>query len=90
MIQVRRYIHFSDGTNVYSKGHQKWNPLQKVSAFIEHVRGNLKKMWNLGKKVCVDESMIKYKGRAIAWIQYMRDKPIKHGIKVYCLCCAAT
>ena len=42
------------------------------------------------EKVCVDESMIKYKGRAIAWIQYMRDTPIKHGRKVYCLCCAAT
>ena len=36
----------------------------------------------------VDESMIKYMGRAIAWVQYMPRKPIKHGIKVFALCCS--
>ena len=34
--------------------------------------------------------MIKYCGRAVAFIQYMPAKPIKHGIKVFCLCCAVT
>ena len=46
--------------------------------------------WTLGKKICIDESMIKYMGRAIAWIQYMPRKPIKHGIKVFALCCGKT
>jgi len=46
--------------------------------------------WNLGEKVTVDESMIKYMGWAITWIQYMPKKPIKHGIKVFAMCCAAT
>ncbi len=33
--------------------------------------------------------MIKYCGRAVAFIQYMPAKPmIKHGIKVFCVCCA--
>jgi hypothetical protein len=32
--------------------------------------------------------MIKYMGRAIAWVQYMLAKPIKHSIKVFCICCA--
>ena len=31
--------------------------------------------------------MIKYKGRQIRLIQYMLAKPIKHGIKVFALCC---
>jgi len=34
--------------------------------------------------------MIKYCGRAVAFIQYMPAKPIKHRIKVFCLCCAVT
>ena len=34
--------------------------------------------------------MIKYCGRAVAFIQYMPAKLIKYGIKVFCLCCAAT
>ena len=32
--------------------------------------------------------MIKYYGCAVAFIQYMPAKPIKHGIKVFCVCCA--
>jgi hypothetical protein len=34
--------------------------------------------------------MISYFGCAVAFIQYMPAKPIKHRIKVFCLCCAAT
>ena len=34
--------------------------------------------------------MIKYCGRAVAFVQYMPAKPIKHGIKVFCVCCAVS
>ena len=34
--------------------------------------------------------MIKYCGRAVAFLQYMPAKPIKHGIKVFCVCCAVS
>jgi hypothetical protein len=34
--------------------------------------------------------MIKYTGWALSFIQYMPAKPIKHGIKVFALCCAHT
>ena len=34
--------------------------------------------------------MIKYCGRVVVFIQYMPKKPIKHGIKVFALCCAYT
>eukprot|EP00956_Cyclotella_meneghiniana_P044563 scaffold323191_cov89-Cyclotella_meneghiniana.AAC.1 len=36
------------------------------------------------------KSMIRYMGRAIAFIQYMPRKPIKHGIKVFAVCCSYT
>ena len=32
--------------------------------------------------------MISYVGRGVSFVQYMPAKPIKHGIKVYALCCA--
>ena len=41
-----------------------------------------------GKHVTIDESMIKYMGRAVFFVQYMPAKPIKHGIKVFVVCCA--
>ena len=34
--------------------------------------------------------MIKYMGRFVSFVQYMPAKPIKHGIKVYALCCSST
>ncbi len=45
-------------------------------------------MWSAGKKLSLDKSMIKYCGCAVAFVQYMPAKLIKHGIKVFCLCCA--
>jgi len=50
----------------------------------------MKLAWILGEKISVDESMIKYMGRAVTWVQYMPRKPIKHGIKVFAMCCTVT
>ena len=48
----------------------------------------MRRAWTPGKHVTIDESMIWYMGRAISYVQYMPAKPIKHGIKVFALCCA--
>ena len=45
--------------------------------------------WIEGKRVTIDESMIKYFVR-VSFIQYMPMKPIKHGINVFAICCAYT
>lgn len=50
----------------------------------------LRKSWIAGAKVTIDESMIRYMGRAVAFVQYMPQKPIKHGLKVFAVCCAYT
>lgn len=44
----------------------------------------------MGEYISLDESMIKYKGRQIKFVQYMPAKPIKHGIKVFAICCGET
>jgi len=48
----------------------------------------MRKSWITGKHVMIDKSMTQYMGRAILYVQYMTAKPIKHGIKVFTLCCA--
>ena len=40
--------------------------------------------------ICIGDSMIKYMGSAVLFVQYMPEKPIKHGIKVFACCCAFT
>ena len=88
--QIRQYIHFVDNSKLYDKKHPKWNPLLKLGPVLGTIMKRLCDGWTLGERVCVDESMIKYMGKFIAFVQYMPKKPIKHGIKVYALCCAFT
>ena len=79
---ARRYIHFVDN----NANRDTEDPLYKVAFVTGEITNNLRLGWNLGERICVDESMILYKGRSVKFVQYMPKKPIKHGIKVYCLC----
>ncbi len=87
---LRQYIHFSENYQRPKSSDANFDPLFKVSYVLEEVGSGIHRVWQAGKDVSLDESMIKYCGRAVAFIQYMPAKPIKHGIKVFCLCCAAT
>jgi hypothetical protein len=87
-VNIRRHLHFVDNDALPEKGDHRWSPLQKVMPVITHFGAVFRRGWRLGKNLVVDESMIKYSGRAISWVQYMPAKPIKHGIKVFSLCCA--
>jgi hypothetical protein len=88
--QIRQFIHFADNNAQPKKGAAGWSPLQKVAPVLDVILVTLAAAWILGKRITIDESMIKYTGRAISFIQYMPAKPIKHGIKVFALCCAVT
>jgi hypothetical protein len=89
--QIRQFIHFvNNGTLPTKQTDPRWHPLQKVKHVMDSLGERLRMGWTLGKKFCVDESMIKYMGKAVSWVQYMPKKPIKHGLKVFALCCAYT
>jgi len=90
-LQMRRYIHFVDSESLPRlPSDTEWHPLQKIMPVLSTVQQQMQMAWTLGKNIVIDESMILYNGRAIQWVQYMPRKPIKHGIKVYALCCATT
>jgi len=57
---------------------------------MDRLQKNLLSMWTAGERVCIDESMIKLCGRSVKFVQFMPAKPIKHGIKVFAVCCAYT
>ena len=60
----------------------------KITHVLDEIAKGIRRVWLTGQRVTVDKSMIKYMGRAVPFVQYMPAKPIKHGIKVFCLCCA--
>jgi hypothetical protein len=70
--------------------HPEHDTLFKVSWAMDLMAEGIRATWNVGKQVTIDESMIRYMGRAVEYIQYMPAKPIKHGIKVWALCCGVT
>jgi hypothetical protein len=89
-LQVPRYIHFVDNAHLLTKEDPKWHALQKIQKPMEIILKTLRDGWILGQRIYVDETMTKYMGRFVSFVQYMPAKPIKHGIKVYALCCAYT
>ena len=86
----RRFIHLSDVITPNRRVTSGYDPLSKIRYVMKKIMSALRSGWIAGKKVTIDESMVKYCGRAVSFIQYMPKKPIKHGIKVFALCCAYT
>ncbi len=48
----------------------------------------LRKAWVAGMRITIDESMVKYNGKSVGFVQYLPAKPIKHGIKNFSVCCS--
>jgi len=85
---MHRFIHFSDSSKRKGKGISGFNPLFKVRYPLDVMMKGMRSDWTAGKHVTIDKSMIRYMGCAVSYVQYMPAKPIKHGIKVFYLCCA--
>ena len=77
-------IHSTDNYMEQPQGSEGYNLLFKVRHPLDVIGKGLHKMWTARQHVTIHESMIKYCGHAVVFIQYMLAKPIKHGIKVIC------
>jgi len=87
---MRRYIHFENNAKGKNRNHELFDPLYKIRNVLTKVMRGIQKESNAGERVTIDESMIKYMGKAISFVQYLPLKPVKHGIKVFALYCAYT
>jgi hypothetical protein len=65
------------------------NKLYKVSNFLKVWKHNFQTYFDLGKKLTIDEMMIKFKGRT-SLKQYLKQKRIKCGYKVWVLADTST
>ena len=81
--QIMRYLHFANNHDLDEK-----DKAAKVRPMLELFRQACMKSWTPGRHAAVDEMMIRFKGR-LGWRQYMRDKPIKFGLKIWGLCQSA-
>ncbi|XP_061184352.1 piggyBac transposable element-derived protein 4-like [Saccostrea echinata] len=82
-IQIKRYLHFSDDRN------NNDDKLHKVRMILDTLRSSFQQEYIPHQHVSVDEAMIPFKGR-LGMKQYMKDKPIKFGIKMWVAADAVT
>ena len=81
---ILRFLHLNDSTQYRKKGEPGHNALFKLRPFIEPLFSNFQSHYTLSKEVCIDESMISFKGR-LSFIQYVPKKPTKWGMKAFVL-----
>lgn len=82
--QILRFLHLVDNKNVIPIGNEGHDKLFKIRPFLDLLSYSFQQEYTPNENVVVDEAMIPFKGR-ISFLQYMKDKPTKWGIKVYVL-----
>ena len=88
-LKITQYIHLSDTSNVPAHGSPGYDTLYKVRPLIDLMSEKCAECYNPGQELSVDEAMIPFKGR-LHFRQYMPQKPVKFGIKVWELCDSET
>jgi len=63
----------------------KIDPRQKINLYLEKLAKNFQKFYVLGKNICIDESILQFKGRNSMKF-YIPMKPHKWGFKIHLLC----
>lgn len=77
---ILKYIHFADNLTADTD-----DRLYKIRELLDKFIANFQKAYTPGERICVDESLIPWRGRLI-FRQYIPNKAAKYGIKVYKLC----
>ena len=82
--ELCRYLHCSN-PGMTDSG----DKLHKVRPFMCVLQETFPKLLRPWKNLSVDEAMIKFDGRLL-WKQYLPKKPVRWGIKIWCLCDSLT
>lgn len=79
---ILKFLHFHDNDAFDVENIDR---LHKVRPLINLLRERFRKVYNPGKELSVDESLVLYKGR-LKFKQFIRTKRARFGIKLYELC----
>ena len=82
LLEVHRYLHFTNNEALHAPGSPGYDKLGKIKPIITALSERFKAVYEPGKNISTDEAMIQFKGRSTIK-QYLPMKPIKWGIKVW-------
>lgn len=78
-----KYLHLNDNSAMPERGHANYNKLYKVQPIIDKLLETFSTVFYPDQEWSIDEA-IKYKDR-LGFVQYIPAKPVKRGVKVFCL-----
>lgn len=74
-------VHFAN-----NKNNPQNDRFHKIQSLVDKVVYNFQTVLDPGETVCIDESLIPFRGRLVMR-QYLKGKRHKYGIKMFKLCC---
>ena len=77
--EIHRYLHFIDNSSIITPSTHR---LHKIRPFLTMIGEKFEKLYHPNCQCAIDEAMVPYKGRS-SLKQYMPQKPIKRGFKVW-------
>jgi hypothetical protein len=86
---IRSALHFANNDDMLPRTHPQFDRAFKVRPLIDHFNRCFQSARNASKQQSIDEHMIKFKGQNIMK-QYIRNKPVKWGFKLWCRCDAVS
>uniref|UniRef100_A0A7I4Z224 DDE_Tnp_1_7 domain-containing protein n=1 Tax=Haemonchus contortus TaxID=6289 RepID=A0A7I4Z224_HAECO len=81
--QLQRNLYFADNSKA-----DRSNKLYKIQPILDYLNAKFQRMYKPEKELCIDESMVPFRGRASFW-QYSGAKRHRFGIKLFKLCSRA-
>jgi len=84
-LQILSRLHLADNESPEASK----DKLHKVRSYYDYLQNKWQEYYTIGPNIIIDEGVIPYTG-CLAFLQYIKNKPHKWGIKVYLLCDSKT
>ena len=88
-LQIWRYFHLADNSSAVPRGQPGFDKIYRVKEFLNFILRNSQRLYRVNRDVSIDETMVPHKGR-LSFKQYIKNKAIRWGIKLWVLCEAKT
>ncbi|XP_025101120.1 piggyBac transposable element-derived protein 4-like [Pomacea canaliculata] len=84
-LDILANFHLNDDSAAVPKGEPGYDPLHKLRPFINHLNHLFQTSYIPEQHIIIDEALCPWRGK-LSFKVYMKDKPVKWGIKLYHLC----
>lgn len=82
---LMKFLHFIDNETIHPMTHGNDRKIAKISPILDYVNTKFPEIYTPRRELSIDESLLLWKGQ-LSWVQCIRTKAARFGIKTYELC----